>query len=206
MRYVAPLLLLLALPVLSEAQVQYLGAGDYSETYVTPRYHIPWQGDFRGVRQRRLNKSLTRLDNLAAPENAKSDLTSYPSANVSEWIDAGYQAALQKFTDCGGSLANKALAVDPSCYFVQVRPTIWQTEASNTGWAAGETIPSQRLIAVVCYYFSETRRQQQWLPDLIAWEEMNHLAVQTGVRGEPGSSRHWPCDSFSTASDQSGQH
>jgi len=195
MRYVAPLFLLLALPVLSEAQVRYLGPGDYSETYVTPRYHIPWQGDFTGVSQRRLNKSLARLDNLSAPENAKSDLGRYPSANVSEWIDAGYEAAIQKFTDCGGLLANRALAVDPSGYLVQVRPTIWQTDASSTGWAAGETIPSQRLIAVVCYYFSEARHQQQWLPDLIAWEEMNHLAVETGVRGEPGSSRNWPCDS-----------
>jgi hypothetical protein len=165
---------------------------------MTPRYNIPWQGDFAGVTQRRLNKSLNRLDNLAAPENAKSDLASYPAADVSQWIDAGYEAALQKFTDCGGALAGKARAVNPSGYFVQVRPTIWQTEASNTGWAAGETIPSQRLIAVVCYYFSEAQHQQQWLPDLITWEEMNHLAVETGVRGEPGSSKNWPCDSLSS--------
>jgi len=152
-----------------------------------------------------MNKSLARLDNMAAPENAKSDLARYPSSNVSEWIDDGYEAALQKFIDCGGSLASKALAVDPGGYFVQVRPTIWQTDASGTGWAAGETIPSQRLIAVVCYYFSEARHQQQWLPDLIAWEEMNHLAVETGVRGEPDSSRNWPCDSFVTGSVQTGQ-
>jgi hypothetical protein len=156
------------------------------------------------VTQRRLNKSLNRLDDLAAPENAKSDLASYPAANVSQWIDSGYEAALQKFTDCGGDLANKARAVDPSGYFVQVRPTIWLTEASNTGWAAGETIPSQRLIAVVCYYFSEAQHQQQWLPALITWEEMNHLAVETGVPGEPGSSKNWPCDSLSTESVQTG--
>ncbi|HKF56131.1 MAG TPA: hypothetical protein VKJ45_11820 [Blastocatellia bacterium] len=202
MRFLAPLVFLLALPVLSEAQARYLGPGDYGETYITPRYKIPWQGDFTGVTQRRLNKSLNRLDDLAAPENAKSDLASYPAANVSQWIDSGYEAALQKFTDCGGALASKARAVDPSGYFVQVRPTIWQTEASNTGWAAGETIPSQRLIAVVCYYFSEARHQQQWLPALITWEEMNHLAVETGVPGEPGSSKNWPCDSLSTESVQ----
>jgi hypothetical protein len=204
MRYIAPLLFALTLPVLSEAQVRYLGPGEYSETYLTPRYQIPWQGDFTGVAQRRLHKSLTRLDSLAAPDNAKSDLVSYPAANVSEWIDSGYEAALQKFTDCGGTLADKARAVDPGGYFVQVRPTIWQTGASNTGWAAGETLPAQRLIGVVCYYFSEALHEEQWLPGLIAWEEMNHLAAETGVRGEPGSSKNWPCDSFSTDSVQTG--
>jgi hypothetical protein len=137
------------------------------------------------------------LASLGAPESAQSDLISYHAANVSEWIDAGYDAALQKFTDCGGTLSNKARSVSPGGYFVQVRPTIWQTEDGSTGWAAGETIPAQRMIAVVCYYFSEALHREQWLPDLIAWEEMNHLAVETGVQGEPGSSKNWPCDSAS---------
>src|SRR5262249_18451954 len=88
MRLVAPILLL-ALPVTSAAQARYLGPGEYTQTYVTPRNHIAWQGDFTGVGQRRLNKSLARLDNLAAPEKAKSDLASYPAADVNEWIDAG---------------------------------------------------------------------------------------------------------------------
>ena len=194
MRLVAPILLF-ALPVTSMAQVRYLGPGDYTQTYVTPRHGIPWQGDFSRVGQKRLNKSLALLNNLAAPESAKSDLVSYPVANVSEWIDAGYEAALQKFVDCGGSLADKARAVSAGGYFVQVRPTIWQTQASSTGWAAGETLSDQGLIAVVCFYFSEGLHQEQWLPNLIAWEEMNHLAAETGVRGEPGSTRNWPCDS-----------
>jgi hypothetical protein len=188
--------------VTSAAQARYLGPGEYTQTYVTPRNHIAWQGDFTGVGQRRLNKSLVRLDGLAAPEKAKSDLASYPAADVNEWIDSGFDTALRKFTDCGGGLANKARSVDPGGYFVQVRPTIWQTDASSTGWAAGETMPSQRLIAVVCYYFSEALHQEQWLPDLIAWEEMNHLALETGIQGEPGSSRNWPCDSFSAESVQ----
>src|SRR5262249_16290414 len=199
MRFVAPLFLL-ALPVASVAQVRYLGAGEYTQTYVTPRNHISWQGDFTGVGQRRLTKSLIRLDNLSAPEKAKSHLASYPAADVSEWIDSGYEMALRKFTDCGGAVAARALAVDPGGYFVQVRPTIWQTGARGTGWAAGETIPYQRLITVVCYYLSEALRQEQWLPDLIAWEQMNHLAAEIGIRGEPGSSGNWPCDSGSTES------
>jgi hypothetical protein len=194
-RYLATLIFLLALPILSKAQTQYLGSGDCTASYTTPRNHIPWQGDFTGVGQRRLNKSLHRLDDLAAPDKAKSDLTGYPAADVNEWIDSGYEMALQRFTNCGGDLARRARAVDPSGYFVQVRPTIWQTEASSTGWAAGETMPSQRFIAVVCYYFSAALHQEQWLPDLITWEEMNHLAAETGVQGEPGSSKNWPCDS-----------
>jgi hypothetical protein len=206
MRYIAPLAFLLGLPILSQAQFRYLGPGDYTETYTTARHHIPWQGDFKGVAQRRLDKSIRRLDNLAAPDNAKSDLDSYLSADVSEWIDAGYDAALQKFTDCDGSLADRARAVDPGGYFVQVRPTIWQTSASNTGWAAGETMPSERLIAVTCYYFSEGLHREQWLPGLIAWEEMNHLAAEIGVRGEPGSSNNWPCDAGSATSGQKEQH
>src|SRR6516164_4424063 len=113
MRLVAPVAFLLALPVVSAAQVRYLGSGDYTETYVTPRHGIAWQGDFSRVGQRKLNKSLALLASLGAPESAQSDLISYHAANVSEWIDAGYDAALQKFTDCGGTLSNKARSVSP---------------------------------------------------------------------------------------------
>jgi hypothetical protein len=58
---------------------------------------------------------------------------------------------------------------------------------------------SARLIKATCFYFSEQLRQEQWLPVIIAWEQQNHIAMEIGVKGEPGSSPHWPCDAAAAA-------
>jgi hypothetical protein len=131
---------------------------------------------------------------LDAPRRDVRYYLSYPQTDIAASIDKAYDQALAAFTDCGGVLAAKARAVDPARYFVLVEPTIWQTPASPTGWAAGETIPSTKVIRVVNYYFSESLRQLQWLSDLMLWGQMNHIAIETGVNGEYGSSPRWPCD------------
>ena len=193
-RFLAIPILLLASPEIARGQWRYLGSGDYSQTLSSPKYGIPWQGDFSGVTPHRLSRSEERLTSLSAPSQAGEDLAAYPGADVGQWIDDGWDRALKVFTDCGGSVADKARSVEPAGYFVQVQATIWQTAASSTGWAVGETVPSGRLIKVTCFYFSEGLRQEQWLPTIIGWEQQNHIAIEIGVAGEPGSSPHWPCD------------
>src|SRR5262249_4383631 len=183
-----------AAPGIARGQWRYLGAGDYSQTYSTPRYGIPWQGDFSGVTRNRLKRSQQRLVSLGAPRQALEDLGGYPTADIGQWIDDGWEVALRIFAGCGGPIADRARSVNPAGYFVQIQPTIWQTPASSTGWAVGETVPSTRVIKATCFYFSEGLRQQQWLPAIIAWEQQNHIAIEIGVAGEPGSSPNWPCD------------
>jgi hypothetical protein len=115
----------------------------------------------------------------------------YPQTDIGVLIDNVYDGALTRFTDCGGALADKARAAR---YLVLVEPTIWPSQASPTGWAAGETSPTTKSIRVVNYYFSELLHELQWLPDLVLWEQMNHIAIETGASGEYGSSPQWPCD------------
>ena len=187
------LLLFTALP--GHAQFRYFGSGSYGRVKTTSRWGIPYDdGDFQSARPKTIAKGIRRLNLLGASQREIDRYLWYPQADMSETIDKAYDQALAVFIDCGGSLADKARAVDPSRYFVQVEPTIWQTSSSPTGWAAGETIPSTRLIRAVNYYFSESQHQLQWLPDLMLWEQLNHIAIETGVSGEPGSSPSWPCD------------
>jgi len=195
MRLLLPLCIILAIPVLGCAQFQYFGPGSYGSVKTTSKWGIPYDdGNFQAAKPKTIARGMRRLGLLEAPQRDRRHYLSYPQADMAESIDKAYDGALAAFTDCGGALADKARAVDPTKYFLLVEPTIWQTSASPTGWAAGETIPSAKLIRVVNYYFSESLHQLQWLPDLVLWEQMNHIAIETGVNGEYGSSPKWPCD------------
>jgi len=195
MRRLLPLCLILASPVIGRAQFQYFGPGTYGSIKTTPKWGIPYDdGNFQAANSRTISKGVRRLNVLEAPPRAVRYYLRYPQIDIAAAIDKAYDAALAVFTDCGGTLADKARALNPGMYQLIVEPTLWQTTASPTGWAAGETIPSTKVIRVVNYYFSESLHQLQWLPDLVLWEEMNHIAIETGVNGESGSSPKWPCD------------
>ena len=195
MRRLLPLCLILASPVIGRAQFQYFGPGTYGSTKTTPKWGIPYDdGDFQAATTRTISKGVRRLNALDAPPRAVRNYLRYPQVDIAATIDNAYDAALAVFTDCGGAVAYKARALNPGQYQVFIEPTIWQTPASDTGWAAGETIPSTKVIRVVNYYFSESLHRLQWLPDLLLWEEKNHIAIETGVNGESGSSPNWPCD------------
>lgn len=195
MRLFLPVCLILASPFMARAQFRYFGPGSYGSVKTTPKWGIPYDdGNFQAARPKAITKGMRRLNLLNAPQREIDYYLSYPQTDIAASIDGAYDRALATFTDCGGSLADRARAVDPARYFVLVEPTIWQTPSSPTGWAAGETIPSTRLIRVVNYYFSESMHQLQWFPDLIVWEQLNHIAIETGVNGEHGSSPRWPCD------------
>src|SRR5262249_13096558 len=156
----------------------YFGPGDHGSTKTTPKWGIPYDdGSFQAAKPKTIAKGIRRLGLLSAREQDVNHYLSYPQADIAAWIDDAYDRALAVFTDCGGALADKARLVNPAGYFVVVEPTIWTTPASPTGWAAGETIPATRLIRVVNYYFSESTHQLQWLPDLIRWEQLNHIAI-----------------------------
>ena len=195
MRLLLPVCIVLATPVLGCAQFQYFGPGSYGSAKTTSKWGIPYDdGNFQSAKPKTIAKGMRRLNLLDAPQRDIRHYLSYPQTAIADSIDTAYDRALAAFTDCGGALADKARAVDPTRYFLLVEPTIWQTPASPTGWAAGETIPSTKLIRVVNYYFSESLHELQWLPDLVFWEQMNHIAIETGVNGEYGSSPNWPCD------------
>jgi hypothetical protein len=190
-----PVCLILATPVLGRAQFQYFGQGTYGSVKNTPKWGIPYDdGNFQAAQARTIARGLRRLNALEAPPRAIRSYLRYPQTDIGASIDNAYDGALAIFTACGGALADKARGLDPTRYFLFVEPTIWQSAASPTGWSAGETSPTTKSIRVVNYYFSEALHELQWLPDLVLWEEMNHIAIETGVNGEYGSSPQWPCD------------
>jgi len=124
----------------------------------------------------------------------------WDGTQIPNWIDDAFDAALKKFLDCGGTLAERASGVSPTGVTVYIEQSIFDVYVNNSrfGTAAGVYIPDAAEIHVVNFYYSQSRGVVALASDYLKYEFENYIAFQVGIQAEDSNgdrpTKNWPCD------------
>jgi hypothetical protein len=198
MRYLTIILVVVCLPILTNAQsfYKYLGNGTTVPDSLSPSLQIRFNDlGFADVTNQRLSKSEQRLISMGAPQSQINKLMNFPHQDYGKWVESSYRSALSQFTACGGTVSVLASHFDPSTIYVSFEPTVFtdpNLPLPDGEVLAGEYIPAGHMIRAVGFYKSETDGELAYLPSVLTWEWGNAIAEYAHVTPEPRGA-NWPC-------------
>jgi hypothetical protein len=182
----------------ASAQYRYLGAGTAVPDRTSAAGVTYNTAGLELVSSKQLAKSTARLTALGASSALTARLAAFPALNFGDVIDAAFGTAQAQFTACGGDIAARATAFQPSAVRVQLEPTAFTDPAAfGATLLVGETVWSTRTIHAVGFYAWAVPGQAQpdaaWLRSVLAYEWTNAIAGGVGVSAAEPHPAGWPC-------------
>jgi len=197
-------LFLLALPLVfcvssanAQGDFKFLGNPSQVSDQFSPKYHIRY--NTQGFDQPRPNwsKKVAKMQKKKVPEYAINEILQFPGSPdaIGKWIDEAFEDTQKEFTECGGSLAQRASRVSTRNLSVIIMPTAFYEPYYKVN-VAGVYYPDKHEIRVLNIYYTWGGENKGWLRharDLLKWEMGNFIGAESGIMPEPRP-QGWPCN------------